>query len=285
MSKKMIILCALVLGLQGTSHAAYSELQMCPSGPYPVGGSVSRFFSNATGTNFVLTKIAESAIQKELKRQFNSNFNVELYAFGGKNLLEGKFKTIKVESEKIASDELNVTNFSANSLCDYNRIGIKSDELLFLENFLMEYSAQITNEDLKRTVASPSYKKLFDKLNLNIAGFTIFKVSDPLIEIKNNRLQMSAKVLSPNPFNPVQTISVNTGIKVENEKIVFSDIQVGSLGNLNLNSVLPLINRMNPFVQKVPLDNKNTATIKIKDVDIDNNTICAKGLVIVPKTK
>ncbi len=285
MFKKIIALCALLIGLQSASYAAYSEVQMCADVPSSVDGPISKLLSNATGTNFLLTKIAEAAAQKELKKEFNSHFNVELYPFGGKNLLDGKFKGVKIESKKIISDELNTTNFSAASLCDYNHITIKDNELDFVENFLMEYSAQLTSDDLKRTLLSPSYLRLMDRLNLKIAGFSVFKISDPSIEIKGDRLQMSVKASSPTPFNVVQTVNVDTGIKIENEKIVFSDIKVGSLGNLDLNYVLPIINRMNPFVQKVPLDSKNTLTIRIKDVSMANNTIYTKGLVVIPKTR
>jgi len=285
MFKKTIILLALAFGLQSASQATYSELSMCPEVPSSTSGAVGNFLSNITGTNFIMTKIAESAAQKELKKEFNSKFNVELYPFGGKSLLDGKFKGVKLESKKIASDDLNTTNFSASSLCDYNHVTLKDNNLYFVENFLMEYSAQITNDDLQRTILSPSYLKLLERLNLKIAGFTVFKVADPSIEIKGDRLLMSVKTLAPAPFNATQTINVNAGVKVENEKIVFSDIKMGSLGNLDLNSVLPLVNRMNPFVHKVPLDEKNIATIRIKDVRIENNTVWAKGLVVIPQTR
>ena len=207
MLKKMLATLALVVGLQGVSFATYNEIQMCPNEPYPVGGTLSGFLSNASGTNFLLTKIVEAAAQKELRKEFDSKFNIELHAFGGKNLLDGKFKAIKVASKKVVSDEVNATNFSAASLCNYNHITIKNDELNFVENFLMEYSAQITSEDLQRTILSPSYTKLLNKLNVNVAGFSLFKISDPSIGIKNNRLQMSAQVSGLNIFSPVQIIN------------------------------------------------------------------------------
>ncbi len=286
MLKKIIVSLVLLIAIQNATLAAYSEIQQfCPSPPYPVGGGISKFLSNISGSNFLLTKIAEIATQKELKAQLDSKFDVELKAFGGKNLLDGKFKSLSLTSKQIASDELNATNFSANSLCEYNRIELQGNELYFLENFLMEFNSQITNDDLKRTVTSASYLSMFNKLNLNIAGFSVFKISDPTIAVKNNRLQMSIKTTGPNFLvSKSQTINIDTGIKVENEKIVFTDIKIAPAYNLSLEPILPIVNRMNPFVFKQKLDKNNTATIRVKNVKIINDVININGLVLVPKT-
>ncbi|GBF23192.1 hypothetical protein tpqmel_0596 [Candidatus Gastranaerophilus sp. (ex Termes propinquus)] len=118
--------------------------------------------------------------------------------------------------------------------------------------------------------------------HLSLGGLTLLKFSEPTLEIINNRLLMQLKATVPT-FSGSKThdFRMNAGIKVENEKIVFSDIKVASLPNLNANTILPLINMLNPFVFETKIDDNNTALIKIKDVKIENNTIAAKGLVIL----
>lgn len=295
MFKKLTLLATAVLIISAqnapvfsaqTPVYSYSEAyNMCTKPPYPIGGSVSKFFSTVTGTNFVMTKAAETIIQNELKKQLGgSKFNVQIKAYGGKSFIDGKFKSVKVSSKNITSNDLNVTDFNANSVCEFNQILLQGDDIFFVENFLMGFNAKITDADLKKTILSPYYLDLINKINLSIGNFTLFKLSEPTVAIKNNRIHMQLKVTTPTLMSSkTQTLRVDTGIKVEDEKIVFSDINVGSFPNLNPNSVLPLVNRLNPFVFKTKIDKNNTATIKIKDVKIENNAIHSAGLVVLEK--
>ena len=95
------ILTVLVLCLTIPASAKSFEEKYCAQKPYPVGGIVASGISNITGVNFTFTKLAELTIQSILKKELNSNFNAELYSFGGKNLIDGKFKKLTLSARKI----------------------------------------------------------------------------------------------------------------------------------------------------------------------------------------
>ena len=56
-------------------------------------------------------------------------------------------------------DGLYVNNFKAETVCDYNHVGISGEDILFKENFVMEFQTKINNDDLKKTTSSPQYLK------------------------------------------------------------------------------------------------------------------------------
>ena len=280
--KKIIL--TLAIALLVLPAGAFSEASMCAPAPTGAAKTVGNFFSNITGTNFLVTKAAEIAIQNSLKKELTSKFNVQLKAFGGKSFIDGQFRSISLESKRINSSDINATNFSAKSICEYNQIKLVKDEVYFLENFLMDFSTKITDDDLKKTIASPVYRKMVRDMNLSIGPVTLFKLYDPTVEIKNNRLHMSAKtdivgLLKTN----TQILKMDAGLAVVDEKIVFSNIGFYDK-NISLSSILPIVNRMNPFVNKVKINSSDYATIKIKNVKIENNAIVADGLVVIPKS-
>ncbi len=265
---------------------AQNYKNLCAQAPYPVSGSVGQFFSNITGANFILTKIAENSLQKELKRKLGSDFNIELYAYGAKNYHDGKFKGVTLDSKSLNYQGLYATDFKAASICDYNYVTNKYGDLYFGENFLMEYEAKITDADLKKTVLSNQYVDLINKMDLSIGNLTLFKVHDPSIEIKNNRIYFSIKGTCATLLaSQTQTLAFNYALKVEDEKIILSDININSTTyGLSRGVLLNFINRINPFAVKAKLDDRNEVFVRVKDLKIENNTIYIKGVAIVPKT-
>lgn len=281
---RKIILAFAILTLALPSNA-YSESLMCAVAPSTAGSAVGNFLSNITGTNFLMTKVAEVAVQNSLKKELASKFNVQIKSFGGLSFIDGKFKSIEVKSKKIASDDINATDFNAKSICDYNQIKLVNNEVYFLENFLMDFNAKITDADLKRTILSPTYLNLIKKVDFNAGPITLFKLHNPTIEIKNNRIYMTIQTDTAGLLRAkTQTFKMDTALTVEDEKIVFSDINFNGNRNINLNSVLPLINRLNPFAVKTKINSHDYATIKIKNVKIQDNTIVSSGLVVIPKS-
>lgn len=281
---KKIILLGAILFVSNATYA-YDYSNMCAPKPYPVSNPVAQLFSNVTGTNFLLTKVAELEIQKELKKELGSPFNVEIKAYGGKNFIDGKFKSMTLSGKNINIEGLRVSQFEAKTLCDYNQIALEKKDIYFVQNLIMNYSAKISAQDLKATVLSKEYLEALGKLNVTIGNKVLFKIFDPDASISNDRIKLKFKVMTPFMLTTdVSDVSLDAGLKVENEKIVLADVNFGSKNNrINLNKMLPLINRLNPLTTEVSV-NKNTKGIfKIKTVKIDSDNILVSGVFILPK--
>ena len=283
MLKKILIVLILCLILPASAQTF--EEKYCAQKPYPVGGVVASGISNITGVNLTFTKLAEFQMQSVLKKELNSNFNVELYAFGGKNLIDGKFKKLTLSARKIKSEDVNLRNFYGETLCGYNRIVLKDDSIYFAENFLFGFRGKMTNEDFQNTILSEEYKKAVNDVHLKLFGTSFFKLSNPLVEIKNNRIYMSVDV-SFASFITSKTLTVKTNyaLKLQNGKIVITDVHYSDALGISKNAMYAILNILNPFKMKVALDDVNTMTIYMRDFRIENNEINFAGVLLLPKS-
>lgn len=265
---------------QSCSEAASS---MCPAVP-KVNGPVSAAFSKYTGMNAIIATTLESQVRKQLNEALTGDFKVDITPFGAKSMLEGKFKSISAHSDTAYLDGLYMSNITAESLCGYNHFIYKNGQVYTNENFLLGFNADITSADLQKIISTPQYTKLLNSLNFSVGNMSLFKVFDPKAEIKYDRLVVSIKVSSPLTLNEPKLVSTSMGLNVENGKILFTDIKTTpSMTSVNLNSILPVINKLNPLVINTAILNNHKSMIKLNDINISGDKIIIKGLVIVPK--
>lgn len=260
-----------------------SASSMCPV-EKKVNGPIAATLSKITGMNAIIAATLESQVRKQMNKALNGDFKVEITPFGAKSMLEGKFKKISAKSDSIYLDGFYLSNVIAESLCGYNHFIYKNGEVYTNEDFLLGFSADVTTEDLQKTLSTPQYQKLLNSMTVNMGNVTIFKVYDPKAEIKNDRLFVKVKFISPLTLGEPRQVSTDMGLAVHEGKILFTDVHTSSShANANINAFLPIINKLNPFIYKSDILNNPKSTIKIKDVDFVNNKIVIKGLVIVPK--
>lgn len=264
---------------------AVVDTSLCPKPPYPVSSGLPLVLSNITGTNFLLTKVGELELQRQLKKELGADFNVEIYPYGGKNLIDGKFKRIMAAADNISIDGMSITSVRSESLCSYNHFVCKGNDVYAAENFLSRFDVIITASDLQRTFSSNQYCKTLSSMNMSFNNFTLFKVFDPVATIKNNRIDMSVKMISPLVHaGNVRNVSLNMGLEVQDGKIVFSDVKLNEkCANLNLSAILPILNRLNPFTYQTEILKAKGSVVSIKDIKIVNNSIHITGLVFIPK--
>ena len=264
--KKIKFLTLLILTLMAAPAFSQSCTEtassMCPAVP-KVNGPVSAAFSKYTGMNAIIATTLESQVRRTV---------------------EGKFKSISAHSDTAYLDGLYMSNITAESLCGYNHFIYKNGQVYTNENFLLGFNADITSADLQKIISTPQYTKLLNSLNFSVGNMSLFKVFDPKAEIKYDRLVVSIKVSSPLTLNEPKLISTSMGINVENGKILFTDIKTTpSMTSVNMNSILPVINKLNPLVINTAILNNPKSMIKINDINISGDKIVIKGLVIVPK--
>ncbi len=266
---------------------AYDYSQMCPIPPYPVSNKFAQIISTATGTNFLLTQVAESVMEKSLKKELDSNFQVNIKPYGAKNFIDGKFRELTVSSPKIVYSGTSVSDFHASTMCNYNHVVLKKHDIAFAENFVLRYSTLITNKDLQYTTASKEYSSLLNKLTVSVGNKILFKVFDPNAVIENNRIKFSFKVITPLFFvDEVSTVNLSTSLSVKNEKLVFSDISTGDKSdayNHALGKMLTVINKLNPLTYNVPVSKSAEGILKVQNVKITNSKIYVDGVFIIPK--
>lgn len=247
--------------------------------------TVSAVLSNITGTNFLSSKAAELAIQKVIKKELGSNTNVELYPYSLGSLIQGKFKKMTIESKSLNLTGLYVSKFNAQTVCEYNQVGVKDNNLLFKENFVMGFSGKITNADLEKTMSSPQYLKMVDSAKITTFGQILFKISYMKLSLKNDRLILIANVMSPILWGTdSKKITATSVLKIENGKLIYDDLKImNKETNKSLKALLSLFNLINPFTFDIKLSENTTGYTSVKNVIIENNTIIMDGVLYIPK--
>ncbi len=282
MEKKFLIILALIF--LGTSANA-EEMWTCKSEPYPIKGGASVFFSNITGANFISSQIVEGIIKKDLKNTTNSKFKVNFVPYSIGDLKDGKFKSLAVSADSVKMEGFYVSDFSARTACSYNQIIFdKKQEAKIVEDFLMDYEATITNDDLQKTLTESEFQKFVNALNVNVAGFNLLKIENAKMEVVNDKIKCSFSVLMPIFLASIrQNIVCEMGLKVENGKLAFADAKVNNTGTLAPNAVISILNKINPFMQRLQVAKNTEHIMKLNQVNIKDGRIKLAGTYIVPK--
>lgn len=266
---------------QNTTFAIEDIQSYCPAEPYPVGGKVASSISKITGTNWLFTNIAESRVKYALKKETNSNFDVKMKAFGGKNLIEGKFKSLNITSDNVKYEGFYVSDVKAYTVCDYNQVKFNSYDFTFPENLVLKYEGKITQNDLNKSILRPEYREKINKFNKSFSNILSMKVYEPQFTISGNRIYMDFKVLLP--FIGTKTISSDFSIKADNGQIVVADFNISNALSFSSDNILSILNIFNPLNFNVSLNENNKALNVVQNVNVVNNEIVFDGIFIVPK--
>lgn len=280
--KKLVLLLSLLCFTTSSALAECRYMDMAPTKPYPVSGKGSQVIQKITGMNFISKAIAQSIIKKEIKKATHENFNVKMESFSAKDLLAGKFKSLEVSGKNLNIDGVYISQLSSKTLYDFNYVEVKKNEVTFKENMLMDMNMQITNNDLRKTVASTGYLDKLNKINLSCYGITFFKLSSADVQIKNNKIWFTINVTTP--FNAKAIpIKVSTDVKISDGKIELTKMKLADTFKLiDLNKVSYLLNALNPLTFTTDVLN-NKSKLSLDTIDIVNDTILIKGYVFIPK--
>lgn len=283
MLNKRFLLLIFVVIFAFAQNIAYSACELsCPDIP-KVNGKISSTLSKITGMNALISNTLEAQVKKQVDKALEGDFEVKITPFGGKSMLQGKFKTLELSAPSANLEGLSLTNIKAKSACEYNHFVYKNGEVYTNEDFTLVFSAEITNDDLKEIIMAPEYQKLVKSLNVHVGNFSFIKVYDPIAEVKDNNLRFAIKVMSPLTYYEPKTISTTMKLAVEDGQLVFTEITTTPQLKSNLSSIIPIINKINPFIINTAILNNHDSSIKIQTINILDDRIFVKGLVIVPK--
>lgn len=245
----------------------------------------SKLVSEVTGSNFISSKAVEFAIQNIIKKQLGAKTTVKIYPYSFGSLLQGKFKKMTINSKALAFSGIHISSFDAETICNYNQIGIKGNNLLFKENFVMKFLGKIDNKDLEKTTNSPTYSNLMKSLKISVLGQDVFKINYIKPKIENNKLYMDINAESMILWGEEKkSYLVSSDLSVENGKIMYSNMSIeNATKHDNIQALLSLINLANPFNFSIKLSENSFGYTFIKDVIIENNEIKINGVLFIPK--
>lgn len=283
---KKIILCMLLLLVAQSVQAQDCSTLKCPA-PYDLTSGFSRRMSKVTGQRFLSEKIGESLTKKAIKKNITSgDIKVNLDAYSVRDLKAGRFKSLEVKGKNIDIQGIYVSSFNAKTLCNFNYIANdKKGNYIVKEDIPASFNAEITEDDLNKTMSSTDYKRMIDDINSIGGSLNIFQITSTSIKLKNGKMYYVMKYSMPF-VRKTKELVISADLKVENGQIVLDNTSF--LNNnmaLDVDKLSKLINYINPldFSAKI-LENKE-AKFSVENVKISDGKINIDGNMVILKDK
>lgn len=281
--KRLVIVLCLMIFCSAKAFAFCDYSTMCPANPYDLSSRGCQITSKITGMTFLAEKIAQSIIRGQLKKATKEKFKVEMKSYSANDLLHGRFKSLKISGKNLEIDGVYLTSLEIKTLCNFNYVELNKNSIKFKENMVMGYSAEISNSDLKKTIQSNGYLDILNKVNLSCFGITFFKLEGADVQIKNNKLYFTIKVILPMSEKPM-LISIRSDLKVEDGRIVVTKLDFMNLYTvIDLSKATYLLNAINPLTFSIDILNNKNSKMSVQDVDIIGDKIITKGVIFIPK--
>lgn len=279
--KKILVLLGAIVISSGAAFSADCSSFKCPANPYSDDLSIS----NVTGTNFLAERIANTIIKKQILRDSQGKYKVNLESYNIAALKKGIFKSLEITGEDTVTDGIYASMIKLRTVCDYNYIEINNKEktTTFKEDFGMAYAVQFTESDLNKTMANSQYTDLIRKVN-SIGNTTkMFNISSTSAKIINNKLVYVMRVAVP-LLNLKKDIAIQTDLKVRNGEIIIDEAELMTEAmKVDVNKLLKLVNYLDPLDFSMELMKNKDANMQVKEVSIKDNKINVSGLITVDK--
>lgn len=235
--------------------------------------------TNALGYNFVAKKIAQKIICRALNKNIKGKFKVTIDSFSGVDLKKGKFKGLSIKGENLnLDDEIFITSLKMNTLSDFNYVQYKKKPIVFVTDIPMEYKITISEDDFNKILASNKILKSFTE------DIPLVRVDKLKASFEPNKINFCSKVRFP--FCKPIKISVSSGLKVQDGKIIFNNIDTSTIKSELADKVLDYMNSHNLLssINLYIFDN-TTTLLEIKNINIDNDKIYIDGIVTLNKVQ
>ena len=156
--KKVIVILFLISSFCFAND--YKQFSSINSAKKTFGGNLA----SLSGFNSLTRNVIESILQKEIKNETNSKFKIKINNFYGTNILNGEFKSIKASAKKYEYDGIYLSNLNIQTLCPYNRVLFENEVLYFIENMVLKFSANLSENELNKTLNSGKLNKNLSKI-------------------------------------------------------------------------------------------------------------------------
>lgn len=281
--KRLVLIFGLMIFCSLQAYALCDYSTMCPANPYDLSSKGFQITSRITGMTFLAEKIAQSIIRSQLKKATKEKFKIEMKSYSANDLLHGRFRSLKISGKNLEIDGVYLTSLEARTLCDFNYVELGRNSIKFKENMIMVFSTEISNADLKKTIQSGGYLDMLNKVNLSCFGITFFKLEGADVQIKNNKLYFTIKVISPMSEKPLN-IAVRSDLKVEEGRIVMTKIDFMNIYTvIDLSKITYLLNAINPLTFSIDVLNNKNSKMSVQDINIIGDKIIIKGSIFIPK--
>ncbi len=231
--------------------------------------------------NSVPKKAIETGLEKDLKKQFHSDFKIDIDMFDLTRLKQGELKRLSIASKSLQYDGMSVSDFYAATICNYNKVIYKRGRIYYPYPMPMAFTAKITNQDLEYIVNSEMFNDKVLSNGIKINGQTIFSFEKPKITIENSKVYLSIPV-KPVFMKKSFKVKLYADAVVEDNNILLKNISFTPKSNIMVMDVADYFGKNPVSITNSALNGK-FCKIYILKAKIDGNIIKAEGVFVINK--
>ena len=235
--------------------------------------------------HFSITKgLAEHAVKKALKKalkkETGANFDVKFEGYTLSSIKRGVFKSIEIEGEDVNFEGINIPYVHLKSLDDYNYIDYTKNPIEFKCDMTYAYELMLDDEAINMALKDSDYNKVLAKVNAIAKPF--FVIKGVRTKIVDDRMYIVTDYNLPLSVRKDRSFIAKSDFEVVNGVIKAKNISIDtSYGNLGLNKVANLINRLNPLEFTIDVLNGGKQKTTVENVNIVDNKVKVDGKIYV----
>lgn len=273
-----------------TYSAPVQKVNTCPGKPYPVSNFLTRGIQGVLLMNWSSARIAESQIEKQLKKVFNQgDLEIRIKPYSAMDLMAGKMKNLEIKGKNLSGEGIALTSIEAKSLCNFIYINYKKDPVEPLAPVYVSFKGTATEKDLNTILSSEQYQENLTKLKLklNNSELDLMEFLNPKINIEGRKIFLSGNIhfIGTPKFISIP-IKFGTGLKVKDNKLKLVDMQIFSSNSIrNAGPISDFVERMTLAVFDISSFGDENTEITLKNININNDKIDIDGTVWINSKK
>ncbi len=244
---------------------------------YKTTSTFVRVTTNMFGYNFITRHIAQNIIKKALNKNVKGDYTVKIDSFSGVDLKKGKFRGMTIDGQNLClEDSIYFSKLHLETTSDFNYVDYKKKPVVFKTDVPMDYVVEITEDDLNKTIEKDNF-------------FNSFSAMIPLVSIDKFKFQLTDNKVRLNtairfPFSKYIKFSISGSPKIEDGKIILTDIQTSGTRHDFSEKIADVMNNYNLLENiKLNLFNGTDSTMTVKNVKVQDKKICIDGNLVIKK--
>ena len=255
----------------------------CPKEPYNLSNSVNRGLQSITGINFLVSRVAQKQIKKNILDVANGDIKVNVGSFSATDSKNGKFKSISLKGENIDVYSIYISNLSVKTRCKFMHFDLNSNPIKLLEPTIVDFDAKFSENDLNKILRTNSYKKYFFRMKYNSKDLKGLEISRPRVVIRDEKINFLVNIKAP--FIKTFMLRATSSMEIVNNSFNLKDLRLGTYThNIPIVGANYLINLLNPLNFAQHAFEKEGFKMLLKNVKINGSDIVTSGSVFIKKS-
>ena len=230
---------------------------------------------------FIAENTAEKVLEKALKKNTKSDFDVKIKAYNLSSMKEGIFKYAEFSTKDLVIEEIPIVMLNIKTDSDYNWIDYRENPIICKSDMVYSYTLHLTEDSINQALKHKEYFKTLQKVNQK--AYPLFTLHDVKVKTLGDKVRIMMDYSLPlAQNNKVKSFSITTDFVV-NENIVkaYNVTYDKAYGNLGESKVANLINLLDPLSFTLKLLNTKKCNTRIENVKIIDNIIQINGKIYV----